>query len=152
MKTGRGREFEIRGAFRNKDYKISYDQLFKQPGAVSARERAKSINRGRKKRSKNYFELPIQSRLVKNWNGKELKLELSVEELEIFIENHTLSKKQEYFLGLDIIDAVFKDRGALKSFRFPLYIVPVKLQQSGRHLYLNPSDLGEIQLNFHSPS
>ena len=95
----------------------------------------------------NCFPIPLLSSDIKANKTSVFKCELSQEEASSLRENFLGDRDSVIMLGFEIFSAVFKHSGKLKSFRFPLYYMNVKLDESGRFIHIHPSKERDIYIN-----
>ncbi len=135
----------------DKAWAVDYQVLF-GAGDQKAAERQPKVNSDdaskKEHSSKHVWSLPLMATEVKAMRGKTLRCELSAPEIQQMREGFLTGHETEYFLGFEIIDAIFKSSsGKLKTFRFPLYYTPVKISESGRQLFLDGADGARLYLN-----
>jgi len=130
----------------NKAYQIDYETLFKKSGGSPTTAETKPKKKRRSK-GKDYFELPIMATVVKEYKTTPFVCELSGDDRIEYEETFPISKNGSFFLGIEIIDAVFKRNGVMRTFKFPLYYLKVDVTESGRTIYINPSQGGKIYFN-----
>ncbi|MCB9094933.1 MAG: hypothetical protein H6621_07705 [Halobacteriovoraceae bacterium] len=131
---------------KEKAYQVDYDSLFKKKDDSKEEDSASKPKRRRRKNSP-YFSLPVLASEVKMNNSESYKCELTLDERLDYEETFPPSKKGHFYLGIEIIDAVFKKAGQLKTFKFPLYYLKVDIIESGRTLYIKPQEKGRVYLN-----
>lgn len=132
----------------NQQYQIDYDALFDGSGSPSD-GRIKSPKQSSKAdRKTNFFYLPILSTEIKNFSTVPFRCEFSVEEVNELRESFLGNRDEDLFVGFEICDAIFRSpSGIMQSFRFPLYYLRVSVKESGRHLYIQPTENGRYYLN-----
>ncbi len=131
------------------DYAVDYDALFKgargdkrdKDGDVSPSKRAV------KRHSDVSFSLPLFAHDIKLFQAQSLKCEFHSDEAEAFRDTFLRDRHAELYVGIEIMDAIFRDRGRLQSFRFPLYYMRVRVEEAGRSLHLSLDPKGELFLN-----
>lgn len=103
---------------------------------------------GKKKTNEITFTLPLLSQEIKNYSDGQFKCDLTPEEAE-HLRSDFLSKQDGTFhIGIEICDAIFKNKsGKVKTFRFPLYFLPVTIKESGREIIIEPKPYARLQLN-----
>lgn len=129
------------------NYGVNYELLFaKGSQAVSVREaRGGASDQALKKQ---VYPVPLLASEVKNYSGAPIVCEFSQEDIQDMRDTFLNDRESMYFVGFEIVDAIFKSpSGNLKSFRFPLYYMPVDIKESGRSLILESSEKGRIYLN-----
>ncbi len=134
--------------FASEGYRVDYQSLFSR----GSDQRSIKAPQGAKKsdefgRSSASFPIPLMSSDVKSMAQVPFRCEFTLDDIKdmrkIFLEDH----QSEFFIGFEVIDAIFKKNGKLKTFRFPLYYVKVELTESGRMVFLNPTDNNRVYLN-----
>ncbi len=133
----------------DRTYAVDYDALFKGARADKGlRESETPKTRGTAKRhSEHSFSLPLLAQDIKSLQTQTFKCELHSEEAEAFREQFLRERHTELYIGLEIMDAIYRERGKLMSFRFPLYYIRVSIEEAGRSLHLTLDPQGEIFLN-----
>jgi hypothetical protein len=135
----------------DKEWSVDYQALFGSADQKSA-DRQPKVNAGdqsgKSGRAKHVWNLPLMSTEVRNMGGKTLRCELSTDDIQEMRESFLSGQDTEYFLGFELIDVIFRSpSGQLKTFRFPLYYIPVKIMESGRQILLTGSEGSRIYLN-----
>lgn len=135
----------------DKAWAVDYQALFGSSAQRSAERQPKAnVGDGARKESaaRHVWSLPLLSTEVKNMRGKTLRCELAADDVQQMRDVFLGGSETEYFLGIEIIDAIFKSAsGQLKTLRFPLYYTPVHLTESGRQILLTGADGARIYLN-----
>jgi hypothetical protein len=124
------------------DYKVDYDTLF---DSRKTKESAKSPKTAddRSKWTDNIktahsIALPIVAGEVKAFPGKPYRADFGVEDMATLRSSFLVDRDSDFFLGVEILDCVYKKGSGLKTFQFPLYYLPVSIEESGRRLTLYP--------------
>lgn len=134
----------------DKDYSVDYDLLFNKTNSEAIKA-PKAADDGSKKTTDDYsetcFGLPLLATDVKVANKLPFKCELSAEEVKNLRNIFLRDRNHEYFIGFEIVDAIFKYRGKLHSFRFPLYYMKINIEESGRNIFVHPEPGIKIYLN-----
>lgn len=134
-----------------KMWSVDYQALFgvseqKLPGRqpkVNAADAARREGGGR-----HVWSLPIAASEVKLMNRKTLRCELSTNDIQDMRDVFLSGDETEYFLGFEIIDVIFKTpAGELKTFRFPLYYIPVSIAESGRQILIDGHEDTRVYVN-----
>ncbi|SMF06367.1 AAA domain-containing protein [Pseudobacteriovorax antillogorgiicola] len=132
----------------DKNYSVDYDSLFSQKaasetsGTPDPKPKPASF-----KRSGNTFPLPLLASDIKAAKSKVFKVELSMEDAAAFRDDFLTDRSCDLFLGFEIMDTIHKVNGKLKTYRFPLYYMKVKVEESGRFLHMTPPKEQDIYLN-----
>ncbi len=129
------------------NYTVDYDSLFDANQKGTAREVSPTLPRTMLTAESNCFGIPLLASDIKASNTSIFKCELSQEEASTFRDSFLGDRDSVIMLGFEIFSAVFKHGGKLKSFRFPLYFMNVKIDESGRNLHIHPPKDGDIYLN-----
>ena len=131
-------------------YQVDYGALFQSRQFEHSDKLPKGADdqtkRGKNATSKT-FPLPLMAGDIKSLIKLPFRCELSKEEATSLRENFLQDRDCEFYLGFEIIDAVFRTSGKLKSYRFPLYYMKVNIEESGRFVIVNPSKDPDIFLN-----
>jgi hypothetical protein len=133
-----------------KSYTVDYATLF-QSGGSSEPERIlraadDQTKRGAKATART-FPLPLNASDIKNLSKLPFVCELSTEDATFLRESFLQDRQAELYLGFEMIDAIFKTEGKMKTFRFPLYYMKVTVEESGRLIHIHPTRRPEIYLN-----
>lgn len=153
-------DFEVKNVFKSrlaerdggKAWKVDYQALFGSSGQALADKQPK-VNSGEENQSseskqKHAWLIPLLSQDLKTTPHHSWRCELSIEESSSMRENFLAKKNDEFFLGFDICDAIYRtSSGKLKTFRFPIYYMQVEVSQSGRTLVMTSVDDKRIFLN-----
>jgi hypothetical protein len=134
-----------------KAWKVDYQALFAQAGVRHSERQPKANSGEESKREgspRHAWLIPLLANDVKSSNYRHWRCEMTIDDMALMRESFLSGGEVEYFLGFDIIDAIFKtSSGKLKTFRFPLYYVPVSLTESGRTIMMEPGDDVRFYLN-----
>lgn len=144
-KKGEGKPFRSKLGLRDErsDYRIDYETLF---GVGAGARHTAPI--AASKSGTGPFMLPLLAQDVKALRESPLRCELEREEMIDLRDRFIVDRKGEVFLGFEICDAVFRNStGKLKSFRFPLYYMPVTMSESGRTLLIEPASENRFYIN-----
>jgi hypothetical protein len=133
-----------------KSYTVDYATLF-QTGASTEPERLlraadDQTKRGAKATAKT-FPLPLNAADIKNLSKVPFVCELTTEDATFLRESFLQDRSAELFLGFEMVDAIFKTEGKMKTFRFPLYYMKVTIEESGRLIHIHPTRRPEIYMN-----
>lgn len=138
-----------------RQYQVDYEELFaegvstppqraRKGGARSADgDAAKTAAGG----SVTHFTLPLLASEVKLFRKVPFRCELTRGDVKHLRKNFLDDRDASFFLGFEIIDCIFEERGKLKTFKFPLYYLPVRIVESGREAILHPLDGDRFYLN-----
>jgi hypothetical protein len=131
-------------------YSVDYDALFNSPTQKKTGKTPKAANdetRSGAEPLENVFPLPLIANDMKSFQKRPFRCEFSKEDIADFREHFLLDKESELYLGFEIIDAIYRSHGKLKTYRFPLYYMKVTLEESGRYIDIFPPENGQIFLN-----
>ena len=131
----------------DKNYSVDYESLFQGVNANPEISGDAAPVRSSYKKSLNTFPLPLLASDIKSWKAKSYKVELSQEDAVDFREKFLTDRSLDLFIGFEIIDAIHKVSGRMKTYRFPLYYMKVKVEESGRFLHITPPKNGDIYMN-----
>ena len=135
----------------DKAWAVDYQAIFggSDQKSVERQPKVNNSDGGRKEGGvKHVWSLPLMSTEVKTMRGKTLRCELSSSDIQEMRDSFLSGSDTEYFLGFDIIDAIFKSsNGSVKTFRFPLYYAPVTISESGRQILMDGAEGSRIYLN-----
>ena len=93
------------------------------------------------------FAIPLEAAEVKRFENGKFYFELSTQESTVFREKFINDRSADYYLGFEIVDALFTFNRTIKTFRFPLYYTKVGIRESGRGVYLESRENGQFYLN-----
>jgi hypothetical protein len=134
-----------------KAWKVDYQALFSNNSQKSPTRQPK-VNTGEESKQegarKHTWLLPILASEIKTFRSSQWRCELGSDDVKLMRDTFLESRDAEYYLGFDIVDAIFRiPSGKLRTFRFPLYYMPVEIQESGRVIILKPTERGRFYLN-----
>lgn len=134
-----------------KDYSIDYEVLFAKRGASFQNKEPKSGDAEKsnsRKRNASWFPLPVSAGDIKSFQQVPFKCDFDPEEVREFREYFLGKREKEFFIGIEVMDAIFRaPGGSLRTFRFPLYYMKVEVKESGRTIFLEPLEGGRLYLN-----
>jgi hypothetical protein len=136
--------------FNEKDIRVDYDEIFggmRLSLAASPEADDGEAGRGRKKKPLSQFVIPLETAEIKAFDKQRFYFELSPSEASEFRERFINDRSAEFFLGFEIVDALFSFNRSIRTFRFPLYYMRVRIRESGRGVYLEALHDGRIFLN-----
>ena len=133
-----------------KNIEVDYEEIFGDqkislvPGAESddaapSRSKAKAVL--------SQFYTPLEAGEIKKFETGKFQFELSTEESSIFRDKFINDRAADFYLGFEIVDALFTFNRTVKTFRFPLYYGKVRIRESGRGIHLELRDNGRFYLN-----
>src|SRR5690606_20412514 len=103
---------------------------------------------GRKSKSLlSQFPIPLAAAEIKQFETGKFYFELSPEESSEFRDRFISDRSAEFFIGFEIVDALFTYNRSIRTFRFPLYYTRVGIREPGRGVYLESRNDGLIHLN-----
>ena len=134
----------------SKKIKVNYEALF-DPNAgdpsVKIPKAADSYPDSPLGASSTAFPLPILSSDIKLFQKEFFTCQFNQIEIQEFRDLFLKDRSSEFYLGFEILDAIFRKASGLRTFRFPLYYMKVNIEESGRELYIYPEGHGRIFLN-----
>ena len=150
------RTFRSRLGERDEDkrYQVDYESLFQDPG--SGPKSPAGRRRGRRATDDsatddnepvNYFAVPLLAADVKKFDKTPFRCQLSRTDVKRLRTNFLDDRDASFYLGFEILDAIFEKRGKLQTYRFPLYYLPVRIVESGRDAILHPLEDERVYLN-----
>ncbi|MEZ4741597.1 MAG: UvrD-helicase domain-containing protein [Bdellovibrionota bacterium] len=143
-------QFKSRLAERSneKAYQVNYDLLFKGGEIDAEKSLQRGHSRSNKSKSSNSFHIPLLASDIKHFSQVPFRCEFSTDEINELRQNFLGQRDHEFYIGFEIMDAIYKKEfGRLQTFRFPLYYMKIRINESGRILYLEPVDGGRVYLN-----
>ena len=131
-------------------YTVDYESLFSSQQRETNPKAPKAADdqtkRGATINATN-FPLPLLASDIKAFLKTPFRCELAKEDVTILRESFLQDRESELYLGFEIMDAVYRDNGKLKTYRFPLYYMRVTIEESGRFVFIHPPKNGELYLN-----
>lgn len=136
--------------FNEKDIRVDYDEVFggARVSAGGAGAEAEEDGTGRRGRGlMSQFAIPLPAAEIKAFESGKFYFELSPEQASEFRDRFISDRSAEFFLGFEIVDALFTFNRAIRTFRFPLYYTRVRIRESGRGVFLEAVADGLFHLN-----
>lgn len=137
--------------FNEKDIRIDYDEVFGDTRVSltpsAADDDNADLKNSRKKSVIPQFAIPLSASEVKAFNTGKFYFELSTVEASEFRDRFINDRSCDFYLGFEIVDALFTFNRSIRTFRFPLYYTRVRIRESGRGVYLESRQDGQIYLN-----
>jgi DNA polymerase III delta prime subunit len=131
----------------DKDIKVDYSQLFDDKSIKLSTSCNSSDKHSNNTTPLYHFVIPLSAREVKDYESERFYYELDREESIRFRNQFLCDRSNEFYLGFEIIDALFTQNKILKTFQFPLYYLKVQIRESGRGVRLMARDDGRFYLN-----
>ena len=134
-------------------YQVDYESLFTEAdsGPSAPARRARSRNKAEEAKQADRpltaFPVPLLAADVKQFAKTPFRFGLSRGDIKQLRKNFLDDRDASFYLGFEVLDAIFDKRGKLQSFRFPLYYFPVRIVESGRETILHPMEDGRVYLN-----
>ncbi len=127
---------------RQDDYAVNYEQLFqeavKQPESRGAKSGDTRLKVAAGDEIGNCVQLPLIAGDIKEFSSKYFRCEFGIQQIKEMRRQFLAARDCEYFVGFEILDCIFRKGKGLRTYRFPLYYLPVTLEESGRHVELHP--------------
>lgn len=137
--------------YSEKNITVDYAELFEDKKILlpSTTSQVESKKGAQSVKSKACFEfnIPLSASNIKLFADGKFFFELSTSESGIFREGFIGDRSSEFYLGFEIVDALFTFNKSIKSFRFPLYYTKIKIRESGRGVHIECQDNGRFYLN-----
>ncbi|HEY9050711.1 MAG TPA: AAA domain-containing protein [Gammaproteobacteria bacterium] len=134
-----------------KDIRIDYDEVFGDTkvslAPAAANDDAAESKSTKAKSILSEFAIPLSASEVKTFETGKFYFELSAVESSVFRDRFINDRSCDFYLGFEIVDALFTFNRTIKTFRFPLYYTRVRIRESGRGVYLESRQDGQIYLN-----
>jgi hypothetical protein len=136
-----------------KEIRVDYEELFgnKSINLPLESEVLEVETRGNNKTAgKSFlpqFHIPLSASDIKSFDLAKLHFELSAVEATEFRERFLKDRSADFYLGFELVDALFTQNRQVKTLRFPLYYMKVQIREAGRRLYLEPRENGLFYLN-----
>ncbi len=137
--------------FNEKDIRVDYEEIFGGTRVSLAPPSEPDDNQGAKStRSKSLlsqFAIPLSATEIKTFETGKFYFELTPVESSEFRDRFIKDRSAEFYLGFEIVDALFTYNRSIRTFRFPLYYTKVRIRESGRGVYLESRQDGLFYLN-----
>ena len=135
-----------------RNYQIEYETLFQRgEGQNSEKVPKAAVNTADGSNdtasAKTFFSLPILASDIKSFSKFPFRVELTAGEIKDMRDYFLTDREDDFFVGFELVDVIFKHNNRLQTYRFPLYYFRVKIEESGRHIALTPSHDGTCYLN-----
>jgi hypothetical protein len=135
----------------NGSYQIDYSKLLAADDSSPVVLGVDSAEGGRKSGKattpESCFSLPLLANELRNYQGQPIRCELSNDEIQKFRSEFLGNREQELFIGIEIMDAVYKQNGKLLTFNFPLYYAKVNVTESNRSVIIELAEGDKLYLN-----
>ncbi|MFK7824075.1 MAG: hypothetical protein AB8G05_07960 [Oligoflexales bacterium] len=147
-KTGTVKNFETKLGARSgsSPYEVNYETLL-QAQAHAGKSPLKKEEKLISTSPVSQYPLTLTTSTVKQFDGNPLECEFNPDEIANLRKNFLNDAESEFYLGFEMVQAVFKKDKKFKSFTFPLYYMKVGLKQANRILYIEPVEDGRFYLN-----
>ena len=137
--------------FNDKDIRVDYENIFSDT-KVSLAPASETADNQEVKGSKSksallQFPVPLEASEVKEFKTGKFYFELSTEESSEFRDRFISDRSSDFYMGFEIVDALFTFNRSVRTFRFPLYYTRVRIRESGRGVHLESIEDGLIYLN-----
>lgn len=137
--------------FNEKNIKVDYDEIFgdtKVSVAPAVEQDDKQNSKGTRKKSiLPQFPVPLTAPEIKTFESGKFYFELSATESSEFRDRFISDRSCDFYLGFEIIDALYTFNKSIRTFRFPLYYTKVRIRESGRGVHLESRQGGRFYLN-----
>ena len=133
-----------------KDIRVDYEEIFggaRVSFVPAADSEGQEGTRSKSKSLLSQFPVPLAASEVKLLETGKFYFELSPEEATEFRDRFISDRSAEFFIGFEIVDALFTYNRSIRTFRFPLYYAKVAIRESGRGVYLETRRDGLFHLN-----
>ncbi|NRA44462.1 MAG: hypothetical protein HRU09_05850 [Oligoflexales bacterium] len=147
-KTGAVKNFETKLGARSgsSPYEVNYDTLL-QAQSHTGKSPLKKEEKITANSPVSQYPLTLTTSTVKQYDGNPLECEFNPDEIAKLRKNFLTDSESEFYLGFEMVQAVFKKDKKYKSFTFPLYYMKVNLKQANRILYIELVEDGRFYLN-----
>ena len=137
--------------FNEKDIKVDYDEVFSDV-KITRKQVEDKDSAGESKSTKDksilsQFHIPLVASEIKAFDSGKFYFELSTAEASQFRERFISDRSCDFYLGFEIIDALFSFNRSIRTFQFPLYYCKVNIRESGRGVHLEIKRDGLFYLN-----
>ncbi len=131
-----------------KNIKVDYEEVFGDKKvnlyAVADDDEEKGA---KKKPVLSQFPIPLATPEVKRFEDGKFYFELSPTQVSEFRNRFISDRSADFYMGFEIVDALFTFNKSVKTFRFPLYYSKVRIRESGRGVHLESKQNGQFYLN-----
>ncbi|MGD8912567.1 MAG: hypothetical protein PVJ68_07490, partial [Candidatus Thiodiazotropha sp.] len=131
----------------DKDIKVDYSQIFGDKSIRLSSNNESDDKKSGKTVPLYQFAIPLSARDIKYYGTGRFHFELGQDESIQFRNLFLCERSNEFYLGFEIIDALFTRNRILNTFQFPLYYLKVQIRESGRGIRLKARDDGRLYLN-----
>ena len=133
----------------HRKHRVDYESLFRPTKNIEktpkTAEDIKDDSKGLG--TKTAFPLPILTGSIKQLSESQLSCQFSQEEIHDLRSHFIQDRSSDFFIGIEILDCIFRKGSGLKTFRFPLYYLQVEIEEAGREIILHPKDNSAIFIN-----
>ena len=137
--------------FNEKDIKVDYDEVFSDVKIsrkqVEETDDVSSTKSAKDKSILSQFHIPLAASDIKAFDSGKFYFELSTAEASQFRERFISDRSCDFYLGFEIVDALFPFNRSIRTFQFPLYYCKVRIRESGRGVHLEIRQDGLFYLN-----
>jgi hypothetical protein len=137
--------------FNEKDIKVDYEEVFGDtiiaPVDIAEADENKDSRTSRTKSILSQFAIPLVASEVKEYGAGKFYFELSVAQASEFRDHFISDRSCDFYLGFEIVDALFSYSSSIRTFQFPLYYTRVLIRESGRGVHLEITQDGLFYLN-----
>ena len=132
----------------SKSYAIDYHSLFSKGQSDNKSPKVSpEMSNTRSVLSKTCMSLPLSGSDIKSLKSKPWRCEFDKEEVKHLRDYFLVDRDSDFYVGFEVVDAVFRSHGRLKSYRFPLYYMKVTISESGRYIFIHPPKDNKILIN-----
>ena len=135
----------------DKNIKVDYEEIFGDKRISLAPPADTDVSQdskgSRKKAVLSQFPIPLAAADVKEYETGKFYFELSTTESSEFRDKFINDRSADYYLGFELTDALFTFNRTIRTFRFPLYYMKVRIRESGRGVHLESRQDGLFYLN-----
>lgn len=137
--------------FNEKDIKVDYEEVFGDTKiskkAISDAEETPETKNNKGKSILSQFPIPLVATDIKEFNNGKFYFELSTAEASDFRDRFINDRSCDFYLGFEIIDALFPFNRSIRTFQFPLYYTKVRIRESGRGVHIEITQDGLFYMN-----
>ena len=137
--------------FNEKDIKVDYEEVFGDTKlSKKSINEADDITETKNSKGKSIlsqFPIPLISSEIKEFNNGKFYFELSTSEASEFRDRFINDRSCDFYLGFEIVDALFPFNRSIKTFQFPLYYTKVRIRESGRGVHIEITQDGLFYMN-----
>ncbi|NVJ61941.1 MAG: AAA family ATPase [Gammaproteobacteria bacterium] len=137
--------------FHEKNIEVDYDEIFAGTKVSlipkADKNEADTSEKSRSGKILSQYPTTLLASDIKAFETDKFKFELNAKESTEFRDAFIGDRSSDFYLGFEIVDALFTHNKSVRTFRFPLYFMRINIRESGREVHLSIQNNGQIYLN-----